>query len=97
MAHHIAIYWMVRFSEGAILGALMSYSFWLLQVESRDFSQSCKTETILQNKMWQQKWWRATLIWVLYMSFDRFLLAVESRDLYQADKSIIRVSSFSIL
>ena len=31
---------------------------------------------------------------VLYMSFDRFLLAVESRDLYQADKSIIRVSSF---
>ena len=34
---------------------------------------------------------------VLYMSFDRFLLAVESRDLSQADKSIIRVSSFSIL
>ena len=31
------------------------------------------------------------------MSFDRFLLAVESRDLSQADKSIIRVSSFSIL
>ena len=31
---------------------------------------------------------------VLYMSFDRFLLAVESRDLSQADKSIIRVSSF---
>ena len=30
----------------------------------------------------------------LYMSFDRFLLAVESRDLSQADKSIIRVSSF---
>ena len=28
------------------------------------------------------------------MSFDRFLLAVESRDLSQADKSIIRVSSF---
>ena len=26
---------------------------------------------------------------VLYMSFDRFLLAVESRDLSQADKSII--------
>jgi hypothetical protein len=35
--------------------------------------------------------------WVLYMSFDRFLLAVESRDLSQADKKIIRVSSFSIL
>ena len=31
---------------------------------------------------------------VLYMSFDKFLLAVESRDLSQADKSIIRVSSF---
>ena len=28
------------------------------------------------------------------MLFDRFLLAVESRDLSQADKSIIRVSSF---
>ena len=28
------------------------------------------------------------------MSFDRFLLTVESRDLSQADKSIIRVSSF---
>ena len=31
---------------------------------------------------------------VLYMSFDKLLLAVESRDLSQADKSIIRVSSF---
>ena len=31
---------------------------------------------------------------VLYMSFEKFLLAVESRDLSQADKSIIRVSSF---
>ena len=31
------------------------------------------------------------------MSFDRFLLAVESRDISQADKRIIRVSSFSIL
>ena len=31
------------------------------------------------------------------MSFDRFLLTVESRDLSQADTSIIRVSSFSIL
>ena len=28
------------------------------------------------------------------MSFDKFLLAVESCDLSQADKSIIRVSSF---
>ena len=28
------------------------------------------------------------------MSFDKFLLAVESRDLSQADKSIIRKSSF---
>ena len=28
------------------------------------------------------------------MSFDRFLLAVELSDLSQADKSIIRVSSF---
>ena len=27
--------------------------------------------------------------WVLYMSFDNFVLAVESRDLSQADKSII--------
>ena len=26
--------------------------------------------------------------WVLYMSFDKFLLAVESRDLSQADKSV---------
>jgi hypothetical protein len=32
--------------------------------------------------------------WVLYMSFDKFLLAIESRDLSQADKSIISVSSF---
>ena len=31
---------------------------------------------------------------VLYMSFERFLLAVESRDLSQADKILIRVSSF---
>ena len=31
---------------------------------------------------------------VLYMSFDKFFLAVESGDLSQADKSIIRVSSF---
>ena len=31
---------------------------------------------------------------VLYMSFPKFLLAVESHDLSQADKSIIRVSSF---
>ena len=31
---------------------------------------------------------------VLYMSFDKFILAVESRDLSQADKSIIRMSSF---
>ena len=31
---------------------------------------------------------------VLYMSFDKVLLAVESLDLSQADKSIIRVSSF---
>ena len=31
---------------------------------------------------------------VLYMSFDKLLLAVESRDLSQADKSIMRVSSF---
>ena len=28
------------------------------------------------------------------MSFDKFFLGVESRDLSQADKSIIRVSSF---
>ena len=31
------------------------------------------------------------------MCFDRFLLDVESRDLSQDDKSVIRVSSFSIL
>ena len=31
------------------------------------------------------------------MCFDRFLLAFESRDLSQADKSIIRVSSFPSL
>ena len=31
------------------------------------------------------------------MCFDRFLLALESRDLSQADKSIIRVSSFPSL
>ena len=29
-----------------------------------------------------------------YMSFDKFLISVVSRDLSQADKSIIRVSSF---
>ena len=34
------------------------------------------------------------LIWILHMSFDRFLLAVESLDLSQAEKSIIRVSFF---
>ena len=28
------------------------------------------------------------------MSFDKFLLAVESRELSQADKGIVRVSSF---
>ena len=40
--------------------------------------------------------WKQILltIKVLYMSFDRFLLAFESRDLTQADKSIIRMSSF---
>ena len=32
-----------------------------------------------------------------HMCFDRFLLAFESRDLSQADKSIIRVSSFPSL
>jgi hypothetical protein len=37
---------------------------------------------------------KSEIIWVLYMSFDKFLLAVESRDLSQADKIIIRVSSF---
>ena len=31
------------------------------------------------------------------MSLDKFLLAVESRDLSQADRSIIRVPSISIL
>ena len=31
------------------------------------------------------------------MCFARFLLAFESRDLSQAEKSVIRVSSFSIL
>ena len=31
---------------------------------------------------------------VLYMSFDKFLLAVESRDVSQADKILIKVSSF---
>ena len=35
---------------------------------------------------------RSVAVWVLYMSFDKFLLAVESRDLSQADKSMIRVS-----
>ena len=40
---------------------------------------------------------RLGMILAFYMSFDRFLLAVESRDLSQADKNIIRVSSFSIL
>ena len=34
---------------------------------------------------------------LLHKCFDRFLLAVESRDLSQADKSVIRVSSYSIL
>ena len=32
--------------------------------------------------------------YVLYMSFDKLLLAVESRDISQADKSIMRMSSF---
>ena len=30
----------------------------------------------------------------VHMSFDKFILAVESRDLSEADKSIIRVSSW---
>ena len=34
---------------------------------------------------------------VLYMCLDRFLLAFESRDISQADKSVIRVSSFPML
>ena len=37
---------------------------------------------------------RVNKYYVLNMSFDRFLLAVESHDLSQANKSIIRVSSF---
>ena len=36
----------------------------------------------------------AQLSKALYMPFDRFLLAVESLDLSQADKILIRVSSF---
>ena len=47
-------------------------------------------------KTWSQKKERGRGTRILYMSFDRFLLAVESRDLSQADKSIIRVSDFSI-
>ena len=43
---------------------------------------------------WHTKYLLEYKAWVLYMSFDEFLLAVESRDLSQADKSIIRVSSF---
>ena len=31
---------------------------------------------------------------VLYMSFDKFLLAVESCELSQADKSMMRASSY---
>ena len=57
---------------------------------------SCKCTTVAKISKW-----RLHRIWmelkVLYMSFERFLLAAESRDLSQADKSIIRVSSFSIL
>ena len=37
------------------------------------------------------------LFWAHHMCFDRLILAVESRDLSQADKSVIRVSSFSVL
>ena len=53
-------------------------------ISRRELQESCMHKFDLYSK-------------VLYMSFDRFLLAVESRDLSQADKSIIRVSSFSIL
>ena len=42
--------------------------------------------------VWKSGSWNVP--WVLYMSFDKFLLAVESCDLSQADKSIIGVSSF---
>ena len=40
---------------------------------------------------------RYTVTLLLHMCSDRFLLAFESRDLSQAEKSVIRVSSFSIL
>ena len=40
---------------------------------------------------------KSLAILVHYMCFGRFLLAFESRDLSQADKSIIRVSSFPSL
>ena len=49
---------------------------------------------MLWHKLWLQQVAEEVMGPLLYMSFDKFLLAVESRDLSQADKSIIRVSSF---
>ena len=54
---------------------------------SHDLRERFWTQTIEVNHT-------STKTMVLYMSFDKFLLAVESRDLSQADKSIIRMSSF---
>ena len=51
-------------------------------------------KVIFQGVLSTGRMWLDLLIRVLYMSFDRFLLAVESHDLSQADKIIIRVSSF---
>ena len=49
------------------------------------------------NSTWEKRRCQSDRTKLLHMCFDRFLLAVESRDLSQADKSVIRVSSFSIL
>ena len=47
---------------------------------------------LIRNKAWDKI--QIKINWVLYISFDRFLLAVDSRDLSQPDKSIIIKSVF---
>ena len=52
---------------------------------------------LLSDSLSKRKWEKdlgGKLSMVLYMCLDRFLLAFESRDISQADKSVIRVSSF---
>ena len=60
------------------------------EIKSNHASKRDRTLTYMKSLI-------GTRAWAHHMCFDKFLLAFESRDLSQADKSIIRVSSFSKL